>query len=266
MTHDLLIGICVLAALLPPGLLFLRAKPERDGLFWALLVSAVVISTGSALRLVMGAWHTGFSTALWFSIAASLILFAILAATTRPAWRLTPLLMPYLFLVGAIALVWLKAPERQMMMSGGPWLLIHIAVSVLTYALATLAAVAALAAFLLERALKTKNPTALSRQLPSVIDSEVMSGWLLVACEVVLGIGLLSGVATRHMEGSPLFKIDHKTLLSLLSFVVIGGLLVAHKLTGMRGRVAARLVLVGFLLLTLAYPGVKFVTDVILTK
>jgi ABC-type uncharacterized transport system permease subunit len=93
-----------------------------------------------------------------------------------------------------------------------------------------------------------------------------MSGWLLVACEAVLGIGLLTGVATRQMEGSPLFKIDHKTLLSLLSFVVIGGLLVAHKLTGMRGRVAARLVLVGFLLLTLAYPGVKFVTDVILTK
>jgi ABC-type uncharacterized transport system permease subunit len=174
--------------------------------------------------------------------------------------------MPYLFLVGVIALFWLNAPERLMLLSGGSWLLIHIAVSVLTYGLATLAAVGALGAFLQERALKTKRPNLLTRQLPSVIDSEVMSGWLLVACEAVLGIGLLTGVATRQMEGAPLFKIDHKTLLSLLSFVVIGGLLVAHKLTGMRGRVAARLVLVGFLLLTLAYPGVKFVTDVILTK
>jgi ABC-type uncharacterized transport system permease subunit len=41
-------------------------------------------------------------------------------------------------------------------------------------------------------------------------------------------------------------------------------LLWAHHRTGMRGRRAARGVLLAWLLLTLAYPGVKFVTDVLL--
>jgi ABC-type uncharacterized transport system permease subunit len=41
-------------------------------------------------------------------------------------------------------------------------------------------------------------------------------------------------------------------------------LLVAHYRSGMRGRRAARVVLLAYLLLTLGYPGVKFVTDVLM--
>ena len=58
--------------------------------------------------------------------------------------------------------------------------------------------------------------------------------------------------------------INHKTVLSLVAFVVIGILLVAHFRTGIRGRRASRLVLLAYLLLTLGYPGVKFVTDILL--
>jgi len=145
------------------------------------------------------------------------------------------------------------------------WLELHILVSVITYALLTLAAVAAFAAFLQERALKRKRPNALTRMLPSVADSEALSGRLLVVSEVVLGIGVLSGMATQYFETGSLLVFDHKTLLSLLAFLVIGGLLIAHGLTGVRGRMAARFVLLAYLLLTLAYPGVKFVTEVLLT-
>jgi ABC-type uncharacterized transport system permease subunit len=42
-------------------------------------------------------------------------------------------------------------------------------------------------------------------------------------------------------------------------------LLILHHYSGLRGRRAARLVLLAYLLLTLAYPGVKFVTDILLT-
>jgi ABC-type uncharacterized transport system permease subunit len=45
---------------------------------------------------------------------------------------------------------------------------------------------------------------------------------------------------------------------------VIAALLAAHYRTGIRGRRAARYMLLGYLLLTLAYPGVKFVTDVLI--
>jgi ABC-type uncharacterized transport system permease subunit len=47
---------------------------------------------------------------------------------------------------------------------------------------------------------------------------------------------------------------------------VIGGLLIARYSRGIRGRQAARLALLAYLLLALAYPGVKFVTDVVLAR
>ena len=49
-----------------------------------------------------------------------------------------------------------------------------------------------------------------------------------------------------------------------LAFVVIAALLIVHQRTGLRGQRAARVVLLAYLLLTLAYPGVKFVTDVMM--
>jgi ABC-type uncharacterized transport system permease subunit len=52
--------------------------------------------------------------------------------------------------------------------------------------------------------------------------------------------------------------------LSLTAFVVILGLLLAHHISGLRGRSAARFVLLAYLLMTLGYPGVKFVTDILL--
>ena len=58
--------------------------------------------------------------------------------------------------------------------------------------------------------------------------------------------------------------MNHKTVLTLASFVVIGALVIAQRWLGVRGRRAARMALLGYLLLTLGYPGVKFVTEVLL--
>jgi len=129
----------------------------------------------------------------------------------------------------------------------------------------TLAAIAGLSVLLQERALKSKQPTRLTRSLPSVADSESLQIHLLAVSAVVLGIGLITGMAMEWLERGVLLVFDHKILLSLLSFAVICALLVAHYRTGMRGRRAARLVLLAYLLLTLGYPGVKFVTEVLLT-
>ena len=71
-------------------------------------------------------------------------------------------------------------------------------------------------------------------------------------------------MATEYFEIGQALVLTHKTVLSLLTLVVVVGLLVAHWRTGMRGRRVARLVLLAYLLLTLAYPGVKFVTDILL--
>jgi ABC-type uncharacterized transport system permease subunit len=77
-------------------------------------------------------------------------------------------------------------------------------------------------------------------------------------------MGLASGMALQYADTGKILAFDHKTVLSITAFAVIGGLLVAHYKTGMRGRKATRIVLLAYLLLTLGYPGVKFITDVVL--
>jgi ABC-type uncharacterized transport system permease subunit len=266
MNGNMVLGLAALLALVPASLLGLRrAAAGRDAVYWSVLAVAVAGPLAWAAVQVAGAWQTGFSTALWVTVAASMVLFAGLAAFTRQAWRLMPLLAPCLLGVAALAAVWQHAPARPLA-AGVPaaWVQAHIVVSVLSYALVTVAAVAGLAAFLQERALKAKRPTALTRLLPSVADCEGLMVWLLVAGEALLALGLATGIATNIKESRGVLPLDHKTVFTLVTFVVIGGLLAAHFLAGLRGRVAARFVLLAYLLLTLGYVGVKFVTDVLM--
>jgi ABC-type uncharacterized transport system permease subunit len=239
-----------------------RGRPPA---FWAALALAVAGPAWCAAQLVGQHWQTGLATALWVTIAACTVLFAGLCLTVRVAWRLSPILFPYLLAAGVLATLAQGIPGA-LLRGGAPgiWIDIHIAVSVITYALLTLAAVASSAAFIQERALKAKRPTPLTRVLPPMAESERLQVRLLAASQAVLGAGLLTGMAVLYYQQGVVLRFDHKTLFSLATFAVIGGLLLAHARTGVRGRTVARLVLVAYLLLTLAYPGVKFVTDVLL--
>ena len=254
-----------LVSLLPAAVVAYRRDAGRDMLFW--LVTAVALTGPVTWSVVMlsGHWRTGLSSALWVCIAVSMMLYVILAAWMREAWRLAPLLYPYLVLLGIVASMSTRLPERPLSgLAPMAWLEAHIIASVLTYGLVTIAAVAAVAVFLQERAMKRKRPTRLTALLPSVVAAEDMQVRLLIATEVVLGLGLATGMASQFFETGEVLAFSHKILLSIVAFILIGALLVVHFRTGMRGRRAARYALIAYLMVTLGYPGVKFVTDVLI--
>lgn len=267
MTSSFAFSIGALLALLPAAAVRFRAVDRRDGLFWAGAALALLGPLLWAMSQVEGGWRTSFAVSLWVTIAATMLIFVALAALSREAWRLTPLLVPYLLVLGVLATIWQHAPSRPLddAVPAG-WLETHIVSAVVTYGLLTLAAVAALAVFLQERALKLKRPTGLTRRLPPIAAGETLLLRLLVACEIVLGVGVLSGMAAQHFINDGWLPIDHKTIFSLGAFAVIGVLLALHRLSGLRGRRAVRGILLAYLLLTLAYPGVKFVTDVLMRQ
>jgi len=261
----LALSLTALATLLPAALVRWRRNDARDGWLYAVLALGLAGPGGWGAVQLGGVWRTGFAMSLWVSIAVTMALFLALAAATRHAWRLTPLLVPLLLVLGVFATLSQNAPERPMdeVVPQG-WLDAHIIFAVVTYGLLTIAAVASVAVFLQERALKAHQPTALTRLLPAVADSEALELTLLVAAEAVLALGLATGMAAEHFLHAGLLPFDHKTVLSVAAFIVIGALLIARWRIGIRGRRVARLVLLAYLLLTLAYPGVKFVTDVLM--
>lgn len=265
MSTSYVFSLMALATMLPVPLIRFRPGEGRDGLFWGLLLLAVAGPAVCAAAQFHGSWRTGFAVALWVSIAATMAIFLVVAAVTRQGWRLAVLLIPYLLVLGGLATIWQSEPERPLA-AGVPagWRDAHIVFAVVTYALLTIAAIAGSAVLFQEQALKTKRPTPLSRRLPALADAERLEVSLLATAEAVLAAGLASGMAAQHFLDGRLLSFDHKTVFSLASFAVIGALLFAHGRTGIRGRRAARFVLLAYLLLTLGFLGVKFVTNVIM--
>ena len=250
----MVLNIAALIALAPVTMLALRPVPARDAVFWGGMALALVGTLVWTAMRVGTSWDTGLATALWVSVAATVVAFTGVTAMIPAAARLVIFVGPYLLLVGALASVLDRPVGAEAVIRTAPeaWIILHVAVSLATYALATLAAVAGLAVFVKERALKSRRSGRLSRDLPSVAEAEALQFRLLLAAETVLGVGILSGMALGWATIGRVLNFDHKTVLSLAAFVVIGAVLGLHARLGLRGKQAARGVLVVYLLLTLA--------------
>lgn len=270
----LVLPLAAVAALLAATLASFRDAAGTAGRRFWLLGGAAAAGAAAVVALRSGGpagyhWDSSLSTALWWSIACCLLLFGLISLFGETARRLAPLLFGYLLLLALIALLSGGLPGHvQVAGEGGLWLPLHIAISLATYALSTLAAVAGLAVFLRERALKRKQDGSgllggLVERLPSIADGERLQFRLLGVAEAVLGAGLATGLALDWVDYGRLIALDHKTLLSVLAFLLVALLLLLHARGGLRGRRAARLALLAYLLLTLSYIGVKVVTDVL---
>ncbi|MBL8700212.1 MAG: cytochrome c biogenesis protein CcsA [Alphaproteobacteria bacterium] len=269
MSASLILAAGAIAALVPLGVVARESVDVATATprFWIALVVAAAGSMGGAVLQQFDGWQTGLGPALSLAIATTVAVFAVVAAFDRSARRLAPMLTVYLVALGVLAVVWQQAPGRPLRSAVFPaWLLIHIAVALVAYGLLTVAAVASGGVVLQERALRRKRPTNFTRRLPAIADGERIQTRLLVAVEILLGVTLATGVVVNRAEGLGWLPIDHKTVLSILAFVVIAGLLLLHSRFGLSGRRGARYGLIAYLLVTLAYPGVKFVTDVLMAR
>ncbi len=79
---------------------------------------------------------------------------------------------------------------------------------------------------------------------------------------VLLSATLLAGIVL----GLEAWRWDHKTVFSLLAWLVFAMLLIGRKLAGWRGQRATRMVVTGSVLLLLAYVGSRFVLEVVLKR
>lgn len=254
-------------SLLPLTAQIMRREPQRDFWFYA-SIGLGIVGTIAVLSLTGEAVQSrGFSAALHWSELTVLFVFGGVATCVlhQQVWRLGGYVGAYLILFGVVAAIFEAIDgatpgqvEAEVLYSA--WLWVHIGTSLITYALVTIAAIAAMAYVVQENALKNRRPNRWSRRLPPLRDSEQMLVSYLKWSAWVLVVGIVTGFALRQIEGTALWTIDHKMLLTLLGFAVICTLIWIHERSSLRGRMAVRFVLGAWLLLTLAFPGVRFVT------
>lgn len=140
----------------------------------------------------------------------------------------------------------------------------HIVMSLLSAGLLTLAAVQAVLLALQERLLHRHEQTRLMRALPPLLTMErllfqlVAVGFCLLSLTLLTGLWFIEDWLAQHLA--------HKTLLSILAWLIFGVLLWGRWRHGWRGRSAIRWALSGYATLILAYFGSKIVLEQILGR
>lgn len=146
--------------------------------------------------------------------------------------------------------------------------IVHMVVGILSYAVMLLALVHATMMAMAERSLQggsVANPSALNR-LPPLLSMERMLFRLLAIGFVLLSLTAVTGIFFSEQTFGQAFVWDHKTVFTVLAWLVFGALLLGRYWRGWRGRTALRLTVFGFVVLLLGYVGSRFVLEVVLGR
>ncbi len=203
-----------------------------------------------------------------FLSALSLVMLGVnaillLASLLRPVDKLGVITFP---LAAIILLLKHIAPEATRVVQEHSWpMQLHIVASLLAYSVLNIAALQALLLAVQDACLRRRHPGGLLvRSLPSLQSMETLMFQLLGAGLVLLTVSLVTGFV--FLENLFAQHLAHKTILSLLAWLLFAVLLVGRSRYGWRGQTAIRWTLSGFAALMLAYFGSKLVLELILNR
>lgn len=141
---------------------------------------------------------------------------------------------------------------------------VHILLSILAYGILAIAAVQAAALALLINRLKHRRLHGVVDLMPSLATMEGLLFRLIWTGEALLGGAILTGAV--FLEDIFAQHLAHKTVLSIIAWLVFATLLWGRHFLGWRGITAIKWTLTGFCLLILAYFGSKFVLQLVLER
>lgn len=248
-------------ALLPPRRA--RLVSMATGLAW--------LSHAATLWLDLmapGALRIGFaamlSSALWISVGVYWV-----ESRNFGLDGLRRMVMPCAAI--AVILAWafpgsLVALQGKSMVFG--W---HIVVAILAYSTLTIAAFHAVLMALQESRLHTRSAHpgflgAALDQLPALLTMEKLLFRMIGLGFALLSLTVLSGIVFSEQLFGTALKWDHKSIFTLLSWLLFAALLAGRRFRGWRGKTALSFTLAGFATLLLAYVGSRFILEVVLHR
>ncbi len=218
------------------------------------------------MLLLYGSIHTATGINLGFDNTKSLVaalsaLFALIAVWRYPVEVLAIILLPLaviimLFDFGGKSYLLVEADSS-------PALVFHILTSIVAYSLLALAALQAILLSVQNRFLRAHQPGGLIKLMPPLRNMEAILFEVILIGFIVLTISLASGLV--FLDNMFAQHLAHKTILSILAWLVFLTLLIGHWRLGWRGRTAVRWTLGGFVSLMMAYFGSKFALEILLS-
>nr|WP_240956017.1 cytochrome c biogenesis protein CcsA [Wenzhouxiangella sp. XN79A] len=209
----------------------------------------------------IGGFTADFFSAL--SVVSLVIVAVLLASSLRfPLLEILPIALP-----GAALMIIIKAalgpPPTPLDVPSG-MIELHVISSLLAYSLLSIAALNAMFISVQHNLLhRHRNPVLLDllpplATLETLLFQLISAGWLLLTVSLASGLLFVDSLFAQHLV--------HKTVLSILAWLIFGGLLAGRWRYGWRGMRVVRLCLIGMAVLVLAYFGTKAVLELMLDR
>ena len=166
-------------------------------------------------------------------------------------------------LAALILILSLYFPSQEHISQAYDWQMnTHILSSILAFSLLSIAALQAIFLAIQEQQLRQHPPNKLILSLPSLQSMEILLFQLISTGIILLTLSLASGFF--FIENLFAQHLVHKTILSILAWLIFSALLFGRVRYGWRGQTATQWTLIGFTFLLLAYFGSKMVLELIL--
>lgn len=228
-----------------------------------LTLSAILLHGGLLYHQVIipGGLDVGFvnsiSLVAWF--IAILVLFSSLM---QPVASLGIVVYPWCAVTVMGNLLFSDSPSITVSLNSGVHL--HIVLAIIAYSVLAIAALQSILLAWQDRQLRNRHPGTILRTLPPLQTMEAFLFQLISIGFLLLSLAILSGMV--FLEDMFAQHVVHKTVLSIIAWLIFAILLWGRWKFGWRGRVAIRWSLSGFAILVLAFFGSKMVLELILSR
>lgn len=267
MTHDLPLILAAVLYMVSAGLLYhaigKRSASLQTTAFW-LAVAGGISHAVAQYSHWFGAAEPDVGLAPLLSLCAFVIIL-LLVTSSLTQKRLFAAGLVALPIATAVTALELVIPHQPFTLSDpSTGVMVHLVSSILAFGLLSIAGVYAFFVFVIDHFLRRHHLNPIVRSLPplevleSLLFRLIAFGFLMLTVSLLSGIIFINDIFAQHLV--------HKTILSIMTWLVFGVLLFGRWRYGWRGSLAVRMTLAGVLLLVLSYFGTKLVLEVILGR
>ena len=191
-----------------------------------------------------------------------LSIYLILSIISNTFIRLRVIFLPFFLILLFFFLVsnsFYNSSNSELELFNNKLLIVHILSSLLSYSMLTISSVTSLSVFVQERILKNQTYNKyFSSLLPSIYEGELLTIRFLILTLILLIVSLISGYFFYVGENSDInYFFNEKSLLSLISTIIIIFLLVLRFFYGLTTKTSFKIILLCYFFINFSYFGIK---------
>lgn len=243
---------------------FVNKQTTNPFLVWSSLLTGLILHglvLGIDMLTVYGINYEVFNLISFTS--GLMLLLSIFFSMYRPVLILNLMATPIAMLGLTIGTIF--STPGHVIREQGFGIDFHIILSLSAYAVLLMATMHAILIWFQNQELKKKqrkrfwvNLLPSLQTMESLLFDLILVGFILLTVALGLGFFTIEDFFGQHLA--------HKTVFSVISWFIYGGLLLGHWKFGWRGKKAIQFSLIGFFLLALGFIGSKFVLEIILMR